>query len=254
MKYKVIGCEVLARPIYQCAAQSPHVIDLELIQYGLHQHPTVLRSRIQAAIDASTGKGYDAILLAYGLCGKSTNGLKAPSANDGVPGLKMVLPRAHDCITIFLGGRERYNQQFEQTPGTYWYVQDYLERDDGSGASMAIGANTSAEGEEVYEEYVEKYGRDNADYLMEIMGAWQSHYKRAAYIDLGVGDGSRAEERARNDAARRGWTYERLAGDMVLIRKLLFGEWNEDFLVVEPGQSITMTFDEKILGCALVRG
>jgi len=243
---------VLARPIYLSAAQSPHVIDLELIQYGLHQHPTVLRSRIQAAIDASQGKGYDAILLAYGLCGKSTAGLKAPAAKEGMPGLKMVLPRAHDCITIFLGGRERYNQQFEKIPGTYWYVQDYMERDDGSGASMAIGANTSTEGEEVYAEYVEKYGRDNADYLMEIMGAWQGHYQRAAFIDLGVGDGSRTEEKAQKDAARRGWTYERLAGDMVLIHKLLFGEWNEDFLVVAPGESIKMTFDEKILGCALV--
>jgi hypothetical protein len=37
----------------------------------------------------------------------------------------------------------------------------------------------------------------------------------------------------------------------VLIRRLLFGDWNEDFLVVEPGQGITMTFDELILGCAL---
>ena len=81
---------------------------------------------------------------------------------------------------------------------------------------------------------MEKYGKDNADYLMEIMGAWQSHYERAAYIYLWVGDGSRAEERARKDAARRGWTYERLPGDMVLVRRLLFGEWNEDFLVVEP--------------------
>ena len=252
MKLKCIGCEVLARPIYMNAAQSPHVIDLELIQYGLHQHPLVLRNRIQAAVDNSQGKGYDAILLAYGLCGKSTYGIKAPAATDEKPGVKLVVPRAHDCITIFLGSRERYNQQFEKTPGTYWYVQDYLERDDGSGASMSIGANTSADGEEAYATYVEKYGPDNADYLMEIMGAWQSHYERAAYIDLGVGDGSRAEERARKDASRRGWAFERLAGDMVIIRRLLFGDWNEDFLVVEPGMSINMTYDEKILGCALV--
>jgi hypothetical protein len=252
MKLKCIGCEVLARPIYLAAANSPHVIDLELIQYGLHQHPQVLRNRIQSAINASQGQGYDAILLAYGLCGKSTHGIKTPALTESAPGLRLIIPKAHDCITLFLGGRERYDHEFATTPGTYWYVQDYLERDDGSGANLSIGANTSADAEEAYEDYVARYGKDNADYLMEVMGAWQSHYHRAAYIDLGIGNGNLTEEKAKRDAARRGWVYERLAGDMVLIRRLLFGEWDDDFLVVPPGQTITMTFDKQILGCALV--
>ena len=243
MRIKCIGCEVLARPIYLSAAHSPHTVDLELFRYGLHQRPADLRARLQAAIDASAAQNYDAIVLAYGLCGKSTAGLKVPDK----PGLKMVLPRAHDCITIFLGGRARYNQEFTQTPGTYWYVQDYIERDDGSGASLAIGANTAADGEETHAEYVRKYGADNADYLMEIMGAWQAHYNRAAFIDLGVGDGSAVAARAQADAARRGWNFERLAGDM---RRLLTGDWNEDFLILGPGQSVAMTYDEAILGCA----
>lgn len=249
MKLKCIGCEVLARVIYLCAAQSPHVVDLELIQYGLHQHPQILRERLQTAINNSVGKGYDAILLAYGLCGKSTNDIYSPLPADGTPGTHLIIPRAHDCITLFLGGRQRYNQQFEQTPGTYWYMQDYLERDDGTGASLAIGANTSVDGEETYQTYVEKYGKDNADYLMEIMGAWQSHYERAAYINLGVGDSTHIKERARQDATRRGWRFEELAGDMLLIRRLIDGDWNEDFLIVEPGNKITMTYNEKILGC-----
>ncbi len=252
MKLKCIGCEVLARPIYLAAAQSPHVIDLELIQYGLHQHPQVLQKKIQAAVNASQGQGYDAIVLAYGLCGKSTHGIQAPRSKDGAPGLRLVIPRAHDCITLFLGGRQRYQQQFEQIPGTYWYVQDYLERDDGSGAGLSIGANTSADAEESYAEYVEKFGKDNADYLMEVMGAWQSHYQRAAFIDLGIGNGKSAEQKAQRDAAQRGWAFERLAGDMVLIRQLLFGQWDDNFLTLEPGQAITMTFNEKILGCALL--
>jgi hypothetical protein len=246
MRIKCIGCEVLARPIYLSAAHSPHTIDVEMFRYGLHQRPADLRDQLQAAIDASAKQNYDAIVLAYGLCGKSTAGLKTPDK----PGLKMVLPRAHDCITIFLGSRARYNQEFTQTPGTYWYVQDYIERDDGSGTSMSIGANTATGGEDTHAEYVRKYGADNADYLMEIMGAWQAHYNRAAFIDLGVGDGSAVAARAQADAARRGWNFERLAGDMVLIRRLLNGDWNEDFLILEPGQSVAMTYDESILGCA----
>jgi hypothetical protein len=240
MKLKCIGCEVLARAIYLSAAYSPHTVDVEMLRYGLHQHSASLRQRLQDAIDACRGQGYDAIVLAYGLCGKSTHGLVSRD-------IRLVMPRAHDCITLFLGSRARYDAQFAECAGTYWYVQDYLERDDGSGASLAIGANTSGDADALYTSYVEKYGRDNADYLMEVMGAWQGHYSRAALIDLGVGDASRAEARAREDARRRGWTYEKIAGDTGLIRRLLEGDWNEDFLIVQPGQQVTMSDPEQIV-------
>ena len=244
MKLKVIGCEVLARMLYQTAAQSPHTIDIELVRYGQHQQPTNLRAILQKAIDASAAQGYQAVALAYGLCGKSTDGLTARE-------IPLVIPRAHDCITLFLGSRARYNQQFTETPGTYWYVQDYLERDDGSGTSMAIGANTAADAEALRASYVEKYGEDNADYLMEVMGAWQAHYKRAAFIDLGLADASNIETKARADAARRGWTFEKLPGNLDLIRRLLNGDWDQDYLILQPGQSITMAYDDSILSCQL---
>jgi hypothetical protein len=107
---------------------------------------------------------------------------------------------------------------------------------------------------EVYEDYVEKYGQDNADYLMEVMGAWQDHYKRAAYIDLGFGNGAAVEEQARADATRRNWTFDRVAGDLVLIRRLLAGDWDEDYLVLQPGQQLVMTYDDDIIGCGLAAG
>jgi hypothetical protein len=116
---------------------------------------------------------------------------------------------------------------------------------------MALGANTGADIEAVYDEYVEKYGQDNADYLMEVMGAWQQHYNRAAFIDLGVGDGSRVRQQARDDADRRGWTFEQVAGDIILVRRLLEGEWDRDFLVLQPGQRLAMTYDDDVIGCAL---
>ncbi|HLE16042.1 MAG TPA: DUF1638 domain-containing protein [Anaerolineales bacterium] len=242
MKLKCIGCEVLARPIYHSAALSPHVVDVELLPRGLHNQPADLRARLQAIVDASGELGYDAILLAYGLCGQATSGLIAPT----VP---VVIPRAHDCITLFLGSRQRYNEQFEGFPGTYWYTQDYVERYAGSGASLSLGSGTQAELQGVYEEYVSKYGQDNADYLMEVMGAWQKHYRRAVYIELGLGDGSATEAQAKDEAARRGWAFERLAGDLVLIRRLLIGDWQEDYLVLPPGHRVVMSYDEAVIAC-----
>jgi hypothetical protein len=242
MRLFCLSCEVLARPLYLCAARSPHIVDIELFRRGLHNDPADLRTKLQARIDALTGSQYDAIVMGYGLCGQATAGLIARD-------LPLVIPRAHDCITLFLGSRARYQQQFEDFPGTYWYAHDYVERDDGSGGSLALGSGVETDVDKVYAEYVEKYGEDNAAYLMEVMGAWKTHYKRAAYIEQGVGDGSAVEAKARDQADRRGWAFDRVEGDLVLIRRLLYGDWNEDFLVLQPGQKLVMTYDENVIGC-----
>jgi hypothetical protein len=241
MWIKCLTCEALARPVYLSAAYSPHIIDVELFERGLHNHPNDLRRRLQERIDSFEGGHYDAIALVYGLCGKATAGLEAR-------GTRIVIPKAHDCITLFLGSRARYNEQFEGCPGTYWYSQDYIERDDGSGGALSMGSGIDVDLEAEYENYVKKFGKDNADYLMEAMGAWQKHYQRAAYIDLGITDANGLEDKARTEATRRGWAFEHLTGDLVLIRRLLNGDWEKDFLVLEPGQKIKMTYDEDIMG------
>lgn len=241
MKLKCLSCDALTRAVYWCAAQSPHVVDVELFELGLHRNPVDLRLRLQTRIDAVSGTGYDAIVLGYGLCGKATEGLRART-------LPLVIPRAHDCITLFLGSRQRYAVEFERCPGTYWYSQDYLERNTDAGIALSLGAAGVNDITAEYETYVKKYGRDNAEYLMEVMSAWKQHYQRAVFIDLGISDGTIVEQQARDDAARRGWTYERMAGDLCLMQQLLSGAWTSDMLVIEPGRQITMTCNEDVLG------
>jgi hypothetical protein len=240
MHLRCIGCDVLARPLYLCSARSPHVVDVTLLRRGLHRDPRDLREQLQTAIDV-TSSDYDAIVLAYGLCGGATAGLVAAD----VP---VVMPRAHDCITVFLGERARYQAEFTAHPGTYWYVQDYLERDDGSGdALLGVGAPSDERLQETYEEYVRKYGQDSADYLMETLGAWLEHYDRAVFIDLEIAHSSANEARAQAEAKRRGWTFERMTGNLNLIRRLLAGDWDEDFLVLRPGEQLAMSWDEGVI-------
>ncbi len=243
MRLKCLSCEALTRMVYQCAAESPHLVDVELVRIGLHNEPVNLRVLLQQKIDALSPKDFDAVVLAYGLCGQATFGLVAGE-------IPIVLPRAHDCITLFLGSRARYQAQFEGNPGTYWYSLDYIERKEASGTFVTLGASVdSTDMQSKYEEYVAKYGQDNADYLMEVMGAWQSHYNRAVYIDLAIGDGTQLESQTKQEATKRGWTYERLTGDLTLIRRLLNGEWDQDFLVIQPGQQVAMSYDEDVVTC-----
>lgn len=238
MRLKAIACEVLARPLYLSAVYSPHVVDIELVDKGLHHDPELLRPALQARIDAVDESRYDAVLLGYALCSNSTAGLVAR-------GLPLVLPRAHDCITLYLGSCRAYSEEFDGHPGTYYYTADYSERSTEDG--VALGANSEAAIRRSYDEYVEKYGKENADYLLEVMGGWRQHYNRAAFIAMGVGTDDAAAEVARQEAEKNGWRFDRLQGDMRLLRMLVDGEWNGEFLQVPPGEAIRVTYDEGIV-------
>ena len=245
MRLKCLTCEALARPVYLSAARSPHVVDVELVARGLHNRPASLRGLLQQHLDTLPAGRYDAVVLAYGLCGQATVGLQARD----VP---VVIPRAHDCITLFLGSRERYRQHFEAHPGTFWYVQDYIERDDGSSSALSMGSAADADLQAEYETYVARYGKDNADYLMAVMGAWQSHYDRAVFIDMEVANGTAIAARAQAEAVRRGWTFERVAGNLMLIRRLLAADWGSDaaagdFLMLRPGERLGMVADDRVM-------
>ena len=243
MRLKLIACDILTRPFYRLAADSPQVVDIDLLERGLHRYPQKLREALRSRIGGIKASQYDAILLGYGLCGMAVAGLTAGE----VP---LVIPRAHDCITFFLGSRARYNQEFEACPGTYWYTLDALERGDSSDGLLSIGSSADNDLEAIYQGYVQKYGKDNADYLMEAMGAWQTHYQRAAAIDLRSGDFSQVEERARADANQRGWRYEKMEGDLGILKKLVWGDWDSDFLVIHPGETVCMEPGEGIITTA----
>ena len=81
MRIKCIACDALARPVYLAAATSPHVVDVVLERFGLHSTPEKLRQILQTHLHAADQAGYyNAVALAYGLCGKATHGLRAGDA------------------------------------------------------------------------------------------------------------------------------------------------------------------------------
>jgi len=239
-RYVALTCEALARTVYAASATSPHTVTIRLFRQGLHNTPKKLRRTLQDEIDAIQPGECDAILLAYGLCGTSTAHLTSRHT-------PLVMPRAHDCITLYLGSRERYNAEFERHPGTYWYSADYLERQE-PGAAVALGAAGIGDETAEYDKWVEKYGQETADALVEEMRGWTQHYTRAAFIDTGLVNLTLYEDKAQAKATNEGWVFERMAGDHRLIDALIQGEWSaEEFLVVPPGYAIQQTSTDAIV-------
>lgn len=240
MKLKLISCDVLFREVCLCVAHSKNTYDIEFLPKGLHDNPDVMRSEIQKRIDQNVGGKYDALVLGYALC---SNGLTGICARD----IPLVVPRAHDCITLFLGSRQRYLQYFNTYPGTYYYTSGWFERSGNQVVERKVEDGLGLG--KLYEEYVKKYGEDNAKYLMEFERSWLKHYSRIAFIEFDFVKFLNYSEQAKKIAQERNWTYDELDGNIKLIKGLIDGEWNdEDFLVVRPGETIIATYDDKIMG------
>jgi hypothetical protein len=241
MRVRLIACEVLAREIGYAAATSKHVFDIKLMDFGLHDTPDKLRSALQEEIDATDGQGYDLIVLGYGLCSRGTADLVARS-------IPIVIARCHDCITLFLGSRAKYSQQFAAHPGTYYYSAGWVERKQGEVDQGIIDGVHEGAYQQHYLEYVQKYGEDNARFLIEQETQWLQNYNRVALIDMGLGDIDEYRRFTTELAASRGWEHAEIEGDMSLITRLAHGDWDSpDFLRIEPGQTIAESFDEAIL-------
>ncbi|MDH7481484.1 MAG: DUF1638 domain-containing protein [Armatimonadota bacterium] len=229
MRLCAISCEVFARECARATAYSPHVVDLILLPFGLHNEPDELRRRIQKEIDIASDGRFEYIVLAYGLCSRGTADLEARST-------PIVIPRAHDCITLLLGSRERYKEEFQQHPGTYYYSPGWVERKEGEIRQGVVDSVQERLEEERFREYVQKYGEDNAQFLIEQERLWLVNYNRAAFINTGLGNIESYREFTKRLAENRGWSYEEIPGDTRLIDKLLFGDWDEtEFLIVRPG-------------------
>ena len=92
--------------------------------------------------------------------------------------------------------------------------------------------------------------------LVETLGEWHTRYERGAFIDTGLAADAASDidsttqdaaDQARAESQRRGWRFERIPADLTLIRRLLFGEWDDDFQVIEPGQRLEMSYDDSVV-------
>jgi len=239
MRYQLIACEIMFREAALCAATSANVIDAQFLTKGLHDNPETLRATLQAKIDELDSAPHDAVLLGYCLCSNGTVGLTARST-------PLVLPRAHDCISLFLGAKEVYARRFREKPGTYYYTAGWMERND------AHVKRTPAQGEGLsssFEELVAKYGEDNARYLWDFQNSWVQNYTTACYIKMPLSHRAEVEDHAREQAEKHGWEVEVIAGSDRLFRALIEGDWNEDdFLVLSPGEHVVATHDQQVIG------
>jgi len=245
MRLKIIACKVLFRELSLVAANSQNFTDVTYIRQGFHDTPEVLQKILQHEIDKidagedtytckpNMDEDFDAVLLGYALCSNGIAGLSSKK-------YKIVVPRGHDCITMFLGSKEKYRKYFDSHKCVYWYSAGWIE-------------NTPMPGEKRYNnirsQYIEKYGEENADYLMEMEQGWFKEYNWCTFIDWPELNNSSYKAFTRRCADFLNWNYDEITGDSTLLRDFIEGNWDDErFLIVPPGKTIEPTFDKKIIG------
>ena len=248
MRLKFIGCEIIHREACYLAAVSPHTVDLEFLRKGLHDLETAdMVAKIQAAVAAASDEGqYDAILLGYARCNDGLAGI-------GSRGVPLVIPRAHDCITLFFGSRPAYREYFDAHPGTYYMTTGWAERNAFDGCEYdqpaygKQGVMAKLGLTEPYEQLVAKHGQENADFIVAALGDWTKNYSNMLYLEMGQCDETAFIADARRQAEEKNWCFEVRKGDWSLLKKLFIGQWDDDFVIVRPGQIIVPRNDEEIL-------
>ena len=251
MRLKLIACKAIYRELAYVTAFSENIVDVTWVRQGLHERPEQLRDALQKEIDAvesgtdshtnricSRGEGsgvaddFDAILLGYGLCSNATTGICAHKH-------RLVIPKAHDCITFFLGSKELYASYFQSIPGCYWFTASWIE-------------NTNMPGENSWKRmtqmFKEKgYDDETIEYLLTESGGL-NNYSNIGYIRMPFLDRPSYRQISMDAAKFFGWNFHEIEGKLDLMERFIAGDWDEkDFLVLEPGETAAQSYDEDVI-------
>ncbi len=217
-RLKVIACEVAFRELCFCAAQADTVVDFTFMPRKLHiVGAAKMQEILQGEIDKVDAEKYDAILLAYGLCGNGIVGLCSP--------LPIVVPKVRDCISFFLGSQQKYDAFLKEHPKAFFFTSGWIERE------MNFG------------------GGNILDNFAKMPDKYKSMIDEFVFINTNVGNTKDYREKIRTQAESIAWTPIEIEGDNSLLFRFLNGNWSEnEFAVIPPNHRIVSSDNENIIG------
>lgn len=179
----------------------------------LHAEPKRMRSSILETLEALP-PSCETVLAAMGYCGGSRNHIPLSR--------RVVIPKVDDCITLLLHTDDTPHGNLKEAGHMYF-------RDCDTGAYSIEGMK-----EEICRTYGMEFGTS-------IFGSWFQNYTNADIIDTGVYDCYSEEyvtEAQKNaDLIRCSLGY--VEGSNRILKKLVSGQWDAQFIVLESGQEMT---------------
>jgi len=188
------------------AVQKRYAFNVKLISMpqNLHRNPEKMTDLLQDKINQESDEG-NTVVLGYGLCSGGTAGLFAPENG-------LIMPKLHDCISMYLGDKEEYNKIFKKYRGTYFLTKQWIDNQ-----LDPLGL--------VNNEYTERVGPEMAKEAMETE---LKNYNYIAFIDT---PGSESEknkyiEVAKENAKVFEKQFIEIKGSDRFFKKLLDGQYD----------------------------
>lgn len=203
-KQVLIACAMLTDELRKVYEKNKSEIPIIWMKRGYHNNPSELRTSLQQIIDEH--QDCDTILLSYGMCGNGTVGLVSEHT-------KLVIPRYHDCINQLL-------RTDKETGHLYMTRCWTLDREAMKNECYGVMA---------------KYGQEQGtEILKDIYGA----YSDIDVIDTDSYDMEPVKADADKVASLLGMQTSIVPGSTKVLEKLLSGDWDEEFIIHEPGEII----------------
>jgi hypothetical protein len=210
----IIACQVM-KPEITLLTQEMDYIEPIYLESSLHDTPDKMPDLIREKIDQAAPYASQ-IVLGYGLCSNGVVGLEAPPQG-------LIIPRVHDCISLFLGSSDLYQELFSKYPGTYYLSPGWLaERSDPLGY--------------MEKNYVPRMGREMAEWgLKEEL----KHYTHITLINTETADMAPLRKIAKQNAEYLDMKFKEVEGSTQYFSKILFGPYTDDeFVVLKPGETM----------------
>lgn len=213
MKNIVLACSTLKYELRKAIEETGKEYPVLWVDSTLHAYPEKLKKYLQEEIDRI--ENVDNILFVYGSCGNALIGLKSHITN-------LVIPKFDDCISMLLCKNKNQNAQ-ERSTDVYYLTRGWMESERG-----------------ILQEYnhcVEKYGYKRAKKVFLTM---LNNYNYLLLIDTGAYDIEEYIPQAQEIAEKIQLELKIEQGTIRLIKKLLTGPWDEEFILVPPDNSVEL--------------
>lgn len=209
----ILACSAMS--LHVAAAQKTMKTDFPVIEVdsSLHESPSKTRQKIIETLEQME-KSIDTVLVAMGFCGGSWEDIATDK--------RIVIPRVDDCITLLLHTDDTWYPNLKQCG--HLYLRDDIE---GKFSPKSIKKNLCSQ-----------YGDSEGSFVFR---TWFGSYTNADIIDTGAYD-CHSEAymlEAMENADLMEATLDYVPGSNLILEKLVSGRWDQQFLVIEPGNTVS---------------
>lgn len=226
-KQLVISCGMLSDEFKRAYQVCNSKCDIVWTKRALHKHPMSLKDTLMSII--AEHQDQDDILLTYGLCGNGTIGIKSEHT-------RLVIPRFHDCIHQLIQSVDNYtthNAELWKIGNSEINVQKQTKA-----GHLYLTRSWTLDQEAICQQsraIMKTYGKYQGQ---EILDEMYGDYTDIDVIDTDSYDVPAVLQYAQDAAKMHNLDVNQIKGSTLILEKLLRGEWDSDFIVLEPGQEL----------------